>query len=177
MWRMSRHFETEVYLQRKKLHNAAMGKNFLSFFQLDGRVLLDMYHVVKTSLKETSYKLDNICNKYVGQQKVDLKPNIMFDKYKQGPRERMEVAAYCIQDCRLVLMLMAKLHTQISMIEMSRVSRTSWRDIMTKGQQIKVFNLIVNEIYKTHVINDHSLTGLFRGDFSGAVVIDPLTGF
>lgn len=177
MWRMSRHRNTDAYLRRKKLHNAAMGKNFLSFFQLEGRVLLDMYHIVKTSLKETSYKLDSICSKYVGQQKVDLKPTVMFDKYKQGPHERMEVASYCIQDCRLVLMLMAKMHTQISMIEMSRVSRTSWHDIMTKGQQIKVFNLIVSEIHTTHVINDQALKGLFRGAFSGAVVIEPLTGF
>ena len=166
-----------VYLQEKKLQNAAMGKNFLRYFNIDGRVVLDGYHIVKTSLKEVSYKLDDISFKYTGHKKVDLTPKALFKKLTQGPAERGEVAAYCIQDCRLVFTLFSSLHTQLSMVEMSRVSRTSWKDIMTKGQQIKSFNLIVHEAYDKYVINDSVLKTIRTGTYTGAIVIDPRKGF
>jgi hypothetical protein len=59
-----------------------------------------------------------------------------------GLARRTLLAAYCGQDCMLPVLLMRRTGTLEGLIAMSRVTNTSIRNLLTRGQQIKVFSQI-----------------------------------
>ena len=56
---------------------------------------------MKDQHNESSYKLDNLAEKYLGTKKVDMDYNQIYPKFqhKQG---RLELAVYCLKDAWLV---------------------------------------------------------------------------
>ncbi len=180
LWRMNRRRGGggETLLSEKPMANAASGSNLLKLFQLRGRVVFDLYHYVKTNHKLPSYKLDAVAEHFVGDNKVDLPAKRMFELYRQGPAEKAQIAAYCIQDCDLPLRIMQHLKIVPSLVEMSRVTCTDLSDIITRGQQIKVYNLFTtfaNE--EGYVVNNQELREFEACPYMGAVVLDPVPGF
>ncbi|MCH1575961.1 MAG: hypothetical protein L7S67_06775 [Flavobacteriales bacterium] len=56
------------------LDSAAYGENDVTFFDMDGRVVMDLFMYVKTSQKLSSYKLDSVAQKFIPDSlgKVEL---------------------------------------------------------------------------------------------------------
>lgn len=178
LWRMDRRRGGCTLLTEKPMANAASGANLLKLFQLRGRVVFDLYQYVKTNHKLPSYKLDAVAEHFVGERKVDLSPKRMFELYRQDAAGRAEVAAYCIQDCDLPLRIMQHLQIVPALVELSRVTCTDLSDIITRGQQIKVYNLFTtfaNE--KGYVVNKQELQEFEACPYTGAVVLEPKAGF
>ena len=67
----------KVFLQEKRLASSALGDNFLHTLSLQGRLQIDLYHVVKRGYQLASYKLDEVTKYFMsgklkGIEKLDL---------------------------------------------------------------------------------------------------------
>ena len=110
--------------------------------------------------------------------KDDVEPHELFDLHAiGGPAGRARIAKYCIQDCDLVLTLMAKLDTLVNARGMSDVCKVPMEYVLRRGQGIKIFSAVVyyasqrNQIIQVqHAIGDDD------GGYEGAVVISPKIG-
>lgn len=82
------------------------------------------------------------------QSKDDVSPKEIFALHAEGPAERARVAAYCIQDCDLVMELLQKLEVLNNSIAMANVCWVPVEFIFTRGQGIKSESLVFYECRK-----------------------------
>lgn len=108
--------------------------------------------------------------------KDDVTAKEMFASHRAGPDERSIVAKYCIQDCDLVLTLMAKLDTLVNARGMADVCRVPIQYIFLRGQGIKIFSAVVYNASKRNqiIMTQESLEG--DGSYEGAIVLPPKIG-
>lgn len=108
--------------------------------------------------------------------KDDVTAKDMFASHRGTPEQRAEVAKYCIQDCDLVLTLMAKLDTLVNARGMADVCRVPIQYIFLRGQGIKIYSAVV---YNASKRNQIIMTQEgFDGDtsYEGAIVLPPKIG-
>lgn len=108
--------------------------------------------------------------------KDDVSVQDMFDSHVGTSTQRAEIAKYCIQDCDLVLTLMAKLDTLVNARGMADVCRVPIQYIFLRGQGIKIYSAVVYNASKRNQIIV-SQEG-FDGDtsYEGAIVLPPKIG-
>jgi len=108
--------------------------------------------------------------------KDDISVKDMFAAHNGSPDERAIVAKYCIQDCDLVLTLMAKLDTLVNARGMADVCKVPMQYIFLRGQGIKIFSAIVFNASKRNQIIMAQEN--FDGDtsYEGAIVLPPKIG-
>ena len=141
----------------KSMSNAAMGDNTLHLIEMQGRVWFDLYQHIKNNFKLTQYNLNFVSEHFLGDRKLDVPPSQIF-ALSHHPAGRAKIAAYCAKDCALPLRLLDRLHIVPTLVQMSRVACTDLADLLTRGQQIKVFQLIATYTHRMgYVINDYSL--------------------
>jgi DNA polymerase elongation subunit (family B) len=109
--------------------------------------------------------------------KDDVEPHELFDLHANGgPAGRARIAKYCIQDCDLVLTLMAKLDTIVNARGMADVCKVPMDFVLRRGQGIKIFSAVVyyasqrNQILQAQSAMDGD-TG-----YEGAIVLPPKIG-
>ena len=166
-------------LTEQKLASSAMGENILKLIDMDGVVCIDVFKVMQREYKLDSYKLDNVASIYIGENKDDLKPKEIFEKFKGNSADRCVIAKYCIQDCILVNKLLHKLKILENNIGMGNVCLVPLNYLFRRGQGIKIFSLIGNECMKKgylipvikNFITDEDIEG-----YEGAIVLDPKEG-
>ena len=108
--------------------------------------------------------------------KDDVSAKDMFASHNGTPAQRALVAKYCIQDCDLVLTLMAKLDTLVNARGMADVCRVPIQYIFLRGQGIKIYSAVV---YNASKRNQIIMTQEgFEGDssYEGAIVLSPKIG-
>jgi DNA polymerase elongation subunit (family B) len=108
--------------------------------------------------------------------KDDITAKEMFASHNGTSAERALVAKYCIQDCDLVLTLMAKLDTLVNARGMADVCRVPIQYIFLRGQGIKIYSAVVyNASKRNQVIMTQEG---FEGDssYEGAIVLSPKIG-
>jgi len=133
------------------------------------------------------------------QSKDDVSPKDIFALHAKGPTERARVAAYCIQDCDLVVELMQKLEVLNNSIAMANVCWVPVEFIFTRGQGIKSESLVFYECRKEDQLipvlqapprrQDETISLAVEGEievpeiiqddnegYEGAIVLDPLSG-
>jgi DNA polymerase elongation subunit (family B) len=108
--------------------------------------------------------------------KDDITAKDMFESHRGGPNERGIVAKYCIQDCDLVLTLMAKLDTIVNARGMADVCRVPIQYIFLRGQGIKIYSAVVYNASKRNqiIMTQESLEG--DTSYEGAIVLPPKIG-
>jgi len=108
--------------------------------------------------------------------KDDVSAAQMFKMHKGTPEQRSEIAKYCIQDCDLVLTLMAKLDTLVNARGMADVCRVPVDYIFLRGQGIKIYSAVVFYASQRNQILQTQET--IEGDMSyeGAIVLPPKIG-
>lgn len=109
--------------------------------------------------------------------KDDVEPQELFHLHAEGgPEGRARIAKYCIQDCDLVLTLMAKLDTIVNARGMADVCKVPMEYVLRRGQGIKIFSAVLyyasqrNQIIRVQ----ESLDG--DTGYEGAIVISPKIG-
>lgn len=109
--------------------------------------------------------------------KDDVDHHELFDLHANGgPNGRGRIAKYCIQDCDLVLTLMAKLDTLVNARGMADVCKVPMEYVLRRGQGIKIFSAILyyasqrNQIIQVQPANDDDY------GYEGAIVISPKIG-
>ena len=108
--------------------------------------------------------------------KDDVSAAQMFKMHRGTAEQRSEIAKYCIQDCDLVLTLMAKLDTLVNARGMADVCRVPVDYIFLRGQGIKIYSAVVFYASQRNQILQTQET--LEGDMSyeGAIVLPPKIG-
>jgi DNA polymerase elongation subunit (family B) len=108
--------------------------------------------------------------------KDDISAQDMFASHRGKAEDRATIAKYCIQDCDLVLTLMAKLDTFVNARGMADVCRVPIQYIFLRGQGIKIFSAVVYNASKRNQIlaNQEKIGGSMS--YEGAIVLPPRIG-
>jgi DNA polymerase elongation subunit (family B) len=108
--------------------------------------------------------------------KDDVHVRDMFASHKGTPDQRAVVAKYCIQDCDLVLTLMAKLDTLVNARGMADVCKVPVQYIFLRGQGIKIYSAVVYNASKRNqiIMTQENVEGDMS--YEGAIVLPPKIG-
>jgi DNA polymerase elongation subunit (family B) len=108
--------------------------------------------------------------------KDDIHPHDLFRMHEGTADDRATIAKYCIQDCDLVLTLMAKLDTLVNARGMADVCFVPLQFLFLRGQGIKIFSRVAYEASKRNqiLITQQSYDG--DTGYEGAIVISPKIG-
>jgi len=172
----------ECKLKSQNLSSSAMGHNQLHYPILNGRVQIDLLHVIRNEHNLSSYKLDNVAKHFLGLRKNDLPPTQIFTKYNTGSPEDIKIIAeYCIQDCLLVNDLFDKLYIFENSLGMSNVCLIPMSLLFTRGQGIKVFSKIAEKCLQRNTAFPTLVKLKNNGDknvgYEGAIVLEAIPGF
>lgn len=108
--------------------------------------------------------------------KDDVDHHELFASHHGTPEDRGRVAKYCIQDCDLVLTLIAKLDTLVNARGMADVCRVPVQYIFLRGQGIKIFSAVVYNASKRNQIIMTQHSGDDDMGYEGAIVLSPKIG-
>lgn len=164
---------------------------------LDGRVQLDMLYFCQKKYKLRSYKLEAVCQKFlgVGKEQMDYE---LIPEYQKSRAGRTKLASYVITDALRPKQLMDKLRVHLDSIEMARVTGITIQSLIRRGMGFRLKKQLYTWVRKPA----HDITNLkgetvtlpetkyfiptrtaaerertATGDgYKGAVVIDALRG-
>lgn len=160
--------------------SAAYGKRNNVETTIDGRVIFDMLPYMQRNHKLSSYSLNSVCAEYLGQQKEDVHHSIISDLQNGSDEDRHRLAVYCLKDALLPQRLMNKLSVLVNYVEMARVTGVPMSFLISRGQQIKVFSMILrkcrNEKLLVPTLHKTGNTGDDVG-YEGATVLDPIKNY
>ena len=109
--------------------------------------------------------------------KDDVEPHELFDLHANGgPSGRHRIAKYCIQDCDLVLTLMAKLDTIVNARGMADVCKVPMEYVLRRGQGIKIFSAVVYYASQRDQILRVQSAAEYDTGYEGAIVLPPKIG-
>jgi DNA polymerase elongation subunit (family B) len=110
--------------------------------------------------------------------KDDVEPQELFDLHAHGgPSGRARIAKYCIQDCDLVLTLMAKLDTIVNARGMADVCKVPMEYVLRRGQGIKIFSAVVfYASQRDQILRVQSAVSEEDSGYEGAIVLPPKIG-
>jgi len=151
--------------------------------QFSGRVDMDLMNQIKSVFNLPSYKLNEVADKFLNfgkknpmNLKLDLPAEEIFDHFYGDSSARCVVATYCVQDCILPLKLISKLAIITQLTEMAKVCSTSLTEILNRGEQIKILNLLVIFCHRKNTfVNRIDIEKLEK--YKGAIVIEPIPGY
>jgi len=177
-----------------------MGKRFCKEFNIEGRVVFDLYKIIGfyfdyyifkfsvrlilifkifnkvTNYKLRSYTLNSVCSHFLNEEKEDVHHSIISDLQNGNDQTRRRLAVYCLKDAYLPIRLLEKLMCLINYIEMARVTGVPISFLMSRGQQIKVISQILRQVKdKSYIIP--ALVIENEASFEGATVIEPIRGY
>ena len=91
--------------------------------------------------------------------------------------DRRRLAVYCLKDAYLPQQLMNKLAIMVNYIEMARVTGVPLNFLLTRGQQIKVYSMLLRKTRKENLLIPSVARSGGGGEdeagYEGATVIDP----
>ncbi|KAI9019821.1 DNA polymerase family B-domain-containing protein [Hyaloraphidium curvatum] len=171
-----RNARTEAKDQR--FSSKAYGTRDNKAINLDGRIQLDVLHIMLRDYKLRSYTLNSVCAHFLGEQKEDVHHSIITDLQNGNEETRRRLAVYCLKDAWLPLRLLDKLMCVINYMEMARVTGVPVNFLLTRGQQIKVISQLFRKALEENLVVPaiHSEGG--DGEqYEGATVIEPERGY
>jgi DNA polymerase delta subunit 1 len=173
-------------LKSSSFASNAHGHKVTHTFGMTGRLTVDALEIIRRdgTKKFRSYTLDFLASQILNKGKAGLTPDQIFGHYEGNATDRGVVAAYCAVDCDLVLELLLRLCTLQNVWEMAKITYTTPQDIVSQGQQIKVFHQIVWDAHRQSdartqsdgfMANDPQ--NITVADYKGATVLEPQPGY
>lgn len=146
---------------------------------MSGRVDLDLIEDVRKRHKMQTYSLNAVARKFLPgrQSKQDWTPADMNRAFQD--RRNAPTAAYCVQDCRLLLALMSVWVTTVTLLEASRLQSTQIADIVGRGTQFKTMNQMTRAAHDAGFVMTRFSESVMRtwpDTYVGAIVLDALKG-
>lgn len=161
--------------------SAAYGRRANVETTIEGRVIFDMFPYMTRNHKLSSYTLNSVCAEYLGQQKEDVHHSIIADLQNGSDEDRHRLAVYCLKDAQLPQRLMDKLSVLVNYVEMARVTGVPMSYLISRGQQIKVFSMILRKCQDEKLLvptlrKSGNPNGSDIG-YEGATVLDPIKSY
>lgn len=175
--KVHRIYDRDPAYEEKKMSSSAYGENIYKMIEMVGRNRIDLCKYIAREYKLGSYSLNNVSKFFLGTQKNDLKYSKLFEMQHGTPADRMVIADYCIQDCRLCNHLMHKLDVLGATIGMSNVTRVPLEYLFVRGQGVKVFSQVAEKTTKKGYLIKTMYPKESGRSYLGALVIDPEVGF
>lgn len=172
-------------LSNKGTSSKQHGFNDWHMVDTPGIVQIDLLPVMRTDHKLPRYTLNYVSEVFLGEKKLDVKPEQIFEFYQSGdPKQVAKVANYCVQDTLLPQRLVNKLKKLTNLIEKARVSCVPLSWLITRGQQIQVFSLLAKYaeidylVIPTIARSSHNSFNIKRKDkgYQGATVLSAKSG-
>ncbi|CAM9288465.1 unnamed protein product [Ectocarpus sp. 8 AP-2014] len=158
--------------------SSAYGKRENVETSIDGRVMFDMLPYMFRNHKLSSYSLNSVSAELLGQQKEDVHYSIISDLQNGSDEDRRRLAVYCIKDALLPMKLMEKLSVMVNYIEMARVTGVPLNFLLSRGQQIKVFSMLLRKTRSVNLlIPNLPKHAVDQETYEGATVIEPKKAF
>lgn len=173
----SRVKESPMHGKDAKFSSNQTGSRESKEWTIDGRVVFDMYQVILTNHKLSSYKLNNVATLFLGQQKEDVHHSEITKLFKGTSKDRRRLAIYCCKDAELPLKLMENQMSLVNYVEMARVTGVPISFLLTRGQGVKVVSQILRKAKVLGYIMPTIKPSGFDEGFQGAKVISPKVGF
>jgi len=167
-------------MKETMFQSAAYGRRANVETTIEGRVVFDMYPYMHRNHKLSSYTLNAVCAEFLGQQKEDVHHSIISDLQNGSDEDRHRLAVYCLKDALLPWKLMEKLSVLVNYIEMARVTGVPMSFLISRGQQIKVFSMILRKCRDEKLLVPTLQKSGFQGDdvgYEGATVLDPIKAY
>jgi DNA polymerase delta subunit 1 len=164
-------------LKKKELSSNAYGNNEYNYIDFTGRETFDVIEAVRREHKLSSYSLNSVAEHFLKENKVDLPYRELFEILASGnPEQIAKAATYCIGDADLPLKILLKLNMIPNYVEMAKTTHVPISWLLFRGQQCKVFSLIVKAAMKKgYVIPVYEQNGPTYA-FKGAKVLNAYTG-
>ena len=180
---LSRFITEQATARPKMLASAALGHNQLFEILSTGRCTVDLLIYMKANYKLSRYTLNAVATQFVGDQKEDIAHADIYRYFDGTPEERKRYCTYCIQDCALPIDISSKLAVVLDYVQTSRVQWTQLADLVSRGQQIRVFNMLHRYCHSQgYVIDREPQRGAAPASaedegYEGATVLPPTPGF
>lgn len=119
-----------------------------NYLHLPLRMYMDLLIFARREFKTelTKFTLENISQVLLEQGKHDVSPQEIFKAWATRSEQGLtEVGAYCIQDCELVAKIMDHKKVYSCVLSRAELFLCDPRDLLLKGQQQIVFNLIFKQ--------------------------------
>lgn len=133
-------------------------------------------------LQELESSLDNkLLQIYWTFAKDDMHHTKLFRYYSDGtPRKIRTIAKYCLKDCKLVNLLVAKLETIVNNLGMAQVCHVPLSYLFLRGQGVKIFSLVSKTCREKNYLipvlthkNRDATSDDTDESYEGAAVINP----
>jgi DNA polymerase delta subunit 1 len=171
---------TTSYMEKKTFNSAQYGKSENIKTTVHGRCMFDLLPIMRRSQQLSSYSLNAVSSVFLGQQKEDVPHGIISDLQRGTDDDRHRLAVYCLKDAYLPLQLLHKLSYLVNYIEMARVTGVPIDFLIERGQQIKVYSMLLRKCQDASlVVPTLSRVGDSGGDasYEGATVIEPMKAY
>lgn len=174
-FRMGRMRAGFVRGDKADLSSNAMGNNDVTTFDVPGWTEIDGYLVAKKLFtRYSSYKLGDIAaHDLKGLTKLDLPAAQINVAFRAGDDER--IAAYCVRDTELPLLLLEKWGSIPQFMAVSRLTFCTMRVLAVTGQKTQVDAMTRNGYHTLGYINNP--LKIPTTDYTGATVVKPVPGF
>ena len=156
--------------------SSAYGKRENVETTINGRVIFDVLPYMYRNHKLSSYSLNSVSAEFLGQQKEDVHHSIISDLQMGSDADRRRLAVYCLKDAYLPQQLLNKLAIMVNYIEMARVTGVPLNFLLVRGQQIKVFSMLLRKCRKENLLIPNVAKHAGGDDgvgYEGATVIEP----
>eukprot|EP00761_Pharyngomonas_kirbyi_P003062 gb/GECH01003066.1/.p1 GENE.gb/GECH01003066.1/~~gb/GECH01003066.1/.p1 ORF type:complete len:1039 (+),score=172.93 gb/GECH01003066.1/:1-3117(+) len=170
----------KVTMKKRVFSSKAYGTIEDKDISLFGRTQLDVIQAVRREYKLSSYSLNSVSMRFLGEQKEDVHHTIITSLHEGDDESRRRLAVYCVKDALLPLRLLNKLMIMINYIEMARVTGVPMSFLLTRGQQIKVVSQLLRSAREEGFLLPTYKVQKSEGEekgYEGATVIHPVCGF
>jgi DNA polymerase delta subunit 1 len=169
--------EKRISVKESKFSSAQTGSRESKEWNIDGRIIFDVYQVVQRDHKLSSYTLNNVASYFLKQQKEDVHHSMITVLHNGTAEDRRRLAIYCCKDALLPQKLIDNLMSLINYIEMARVTGVPFPFLLTRGQGIKVMSQILRRSRQMDLLIPTMKPDGSDEGYKGAKVFDPKIGF
>ena len=167
----------EDMYEEKELSSSALGNNHLFILQMPGIFVFDLYHHIRKEYKLDSYKLNNVAQHFLKDEKLDVTPHEIFDAWRTQDLDKLaRVAEYCVKDTSLPIDIINKTCSIINLLEMAKATWVPIKWLIERGQQIKVFSQVSKKARELDFLIPSNPHVPSNQTYQGATVLDPHRG-
>jgi len=169
----------QAQLKEINWESSAYGKQDLKYFEVEGRIFMDLLPYIKRNYKWSNYRLETACEEILKDSNKDpLKAKELFKIWeRQKPDELSVVAKYCAQDTWVTLQIFEKTLAWVDLQESATVNGVPIPYLYLKGQQIKMYSQVLKYCYHNDiVVQSNAYEVKDDENYSGAFVQEPISG-